>query len=83
MKPLRHTLKIVTTVAVTLTPARGFSSISFALRATSALVRFAAFFGAYGDEHVADNYLLTSVALSLLLAAIIVRGANRLLRRSL
>lgn len=83
MKPLRLILNIVATVAITLVLARVFGSIPFAPWATTALVRFSAFLGAYGDEHVEDVYLLTSLALSLVLAAIVVWGANRLLRHRL
>ena len=83
MRPfVRLSLNIVATITITLALARAFGSIPFAPWATTALVRFAAFFGAYGDEQVEDVYLLASLALSLVLAAVVVWGTNRLLRRS-
>ncbi|AOJ80806.1 non-ribosomal peptide synthetase [Burkholderia savannae] len=81
MKASRIVFNVVATLAVTLALAKVAGSIQFAPWATSALVRFAGLFGAYGDEGVEDVYLASSFLASLIVAVAVVCGANRLFRR--
>ncbi|WP_063533135.1 hypothetical protein [Burkholderia sp. MSMB1589WGS] len=81
MKTSRIVFNVVATLAVTLALAKVAGSIKFAPWATNALVRFAGLFGAYGDESIENVYLVSSLIASLILAVVVVCGANRLLRR--
>ncbi|CAM2198554.1 Non-ribosomal peptide synthetase (plasmid) [Paraburkholderia kururiensis] len=78
---VRMTLNVLVTLFVALGLARLAGSVPFAPWATDVLVRFAALFGAYGDEKVEDVYMLTTLLLSLFLAALLVWAVNRALAR--
>lgn len=77
----RAAANIVTTLVIALCITRVLGSIPFAPWATAALVRFASWFGAYGDERVEDIYVLVSLPFALMAAAVLVWVANRLLLR--
>ncbi|PTB20931.1 non-ribosomal peptide synthetase [Trinickia symbiotica] len=72
---------LAATLVIALGVARVLGSIPFAPWATEALVRFAAWFGAYGDEQVEDVYAIASLLAALILAGTLVWTTSRLLRR--
>ena len=75
------TFNLVTTIVIALGIARIFGAIPFAPWATDSLIRFAALFGAYGDEQVENVYAIVSLLVALACAVALVWTANRLLRR--
>lgn len=77
----RIALNGITTVVIALGVARILGAIPFGPSATDALIHFAAWFGAYGDEQVDDVYMVTSLIAALVIAALLVWVANRLLVR--
>lgn len=82
MKRRTHTaLNVVTTIVVTLGITRALGSIPFAPSATKALIDFAAWFGAYGDERIEDIYAILSLSVAFLIAAAFVLAVNLFVRR--
>ncbi|CAN7395313.1 non-ribosomal peptide synthetase [Trinickia sp. LjRoot230] len=71
----------IATVVIALGIARILGAIPFGPSATDALIRFAAWFGAYGDEQIDDVYMVASLLAALVIAALLVWVANRLLAR--
>ena len=68
-------------VSIALGIARVLGTIPFAPWATDSLIRFAAWFGAYGDEQVENVYALASLIMAFILAAALVWATHRLLAR--
>ncbi len=81
MKPF----KIVVNVALTLALATGFmwafGHIPFSDSMAAAYARFGGLLGFYGDEALEDLYLYITMAVSLLLAALLVWRANAALSK--
>ncbi|RDV00219.1 non-ribosomal peptide synthetase [Trinickia dinghuensis] len=77
----RIALNVVTTLVIALGLTRLLGSIPFAPWATDALIRFAAWFGAYGDERIEDVYAMASLLIALTIAAALVWAFHRLLAR--
>ncbi len=81
MKRLSSTaLKLVMTIVITIGIARVLGAIPFAPWATDLLIRFAALFGAYGDEQVEDVYAIASLLAALACAVALVWTVKRLRR---
>jgi hypothetical protein len=82
MKRLSRTaINTVATITGTLGIAKILGSIGIASWATDALIRFAGWFGAYGDEQIGDVYMVAVIVLSFVTASALVWSANRLLTR--
>lgn len=78
MKRMRYVWNTIATLVIGLGIAKTFGNMSFSPHATELLVRFAALFGAYGDEHVEDVFMLSSLLAALVIAALLVRLINAL-----
>ena len=73
-------LMLVTTIVITIGIARVFGAIPFAPWATDLLIRFAALFGAYGDEQVEDVFAIASLLVALACAVALMWTVKRLRR---
>lgn len=78
---LRIAFNVTSTLVIALGVARILGSIPFAPWATDALIRFAAWFGAYGGEQVEDVYAIASLLAAFMIAAALVWVINRLAQR--
>ena len=74
-------LNVVAIAIIALGIARVLGTIPFAPWATDSLIRFAAWFGAYGDEQVENVYVLASLLVAFIFAAALVWATRRLLAR--
>jgi uncharacterized membrane protein YcaP (DUF421 family) len=83
MKAARVIVNTVATLGLAFVIARFLGTVNFAPWATTALVRVAAFFGAYGDEHIEDFYMLASFVVAIVVSGLIVWSANRAIFRQM